>query len=62
MGQYDVKLRLADSSNYMWSDVSGADKIVGFSIVRKDIEGATVTLGPTLVYNGLEQEQTVTGV
>ena len=138
VGQYDVKLRIVDSSNYAWPDVSGTDKIVkfsitkasnewlappsianwtygqsasvpnmgaakfgtagvtygalgstrptdagsytatftvpgtanydglsepvGFSITRKSIAGATVTLGPALVYNGLEQEQTVESV
>nr|MCR5838488.1 chitobiase/beta-hexosaminidase C-terminal domain-containing protein [Kiritimatiellia bacterium] len=33
-----------------------------WSIARKNIAGATVTLGPALVYNGAEQTQTVTGV
>ena len=34
VGQYDVKLRLVDSSNYAWPDVSGTDKIVTFSITK----------------------------
>ena len=62
VGEYDVKLRLVDSANYTWPDVSGTDKIVKFSITCKGISGATVTLGPALVYNGAEQEQTVEGV
>ena len=34
VGQYDVKLRLVDSSNYVWPDVSGTDKILKFSITK----------------------------
>ena len=34
VGQYDVKLRLVDSTNYAWSGATGADKIVKFAITK----------------------------
>ena len=34
VGQYDVKLRLVDSANYTWPDVTGADLTLKFSITK----------------------------
>ena len=58
-GNYTAHANLAyDTANYNAPSI--ADK--PWSIARKSIAGATVTLGDTLVYNGAEQAQAVTGV
>ena len=56
MGEHVAVFTVAETANY-----SGLSMSVDFTIV-KSIAGATVTLGPALVYNGEEQTQTVTGV
>ena len=58
-GNYTAHANLAyDTANYNAPSI--ADK--PWSISRKSISGATVSLGETLVYNGEEQTQLVTGV
>ncbi len=58
-GNYTATVTLGyDMTNYNAPSITDCN----WTIAKKSIAGATVTLGPALVYNGTEQEQTVEGV
>ena len=62
-GRYDVELELTDPANYKWYTSGDSARITqDFYISPASISGASVELGPTLVYTGEAQTQTVQSV
>ncbi len=61
-GNYEVRVELNDNTVSEWKDGSTDDLIFAFSIDRKDITDAEITLAAQPTYNGYEQTQQVASV